>query len=57
MLDLTPNEYVLVAFVSFWGLVGVGIIAAAAYVWMQERRDAARPHFTPRRRRSSRTPI
>ncbi|MET0918650.1 MAG: hypothetical protein ABWY07_09565 [Burkholderiales bacterium] len=57
MTNLTPNDYVLLGFVGFWGLVGVGIIAAALYVWLQDRRDAARPHFTSRRRRSSRTPV
>ena len=58
MTNLTANDYVLLGFVGFWGLVAVGIIAAAMYVWLQDRRDAAaRPHFTSRRRRSSRTPV
>ncbi len=51
MNTLTPNEYVLVGFVSFWGLVGVGIISAAVYVWLKERQSAAHQHLRLRRRR------
>jgi|SoimicMinimDraft_11_1059739.scaffolds.fasta_scaffold18996_2 hypothetical protein len=51
MSTLTPNEYVLVGFVGFWGLVGVGIISAAVYIWLKERQSAAHQHLRPRRRR------
>ena len=52
MNTLTPNEYVLVGFVGFWGLVGVGIISAAVYVWLKERQSTAhQQHLRPRRRR------
>ena len=51
MSTLTPNEYVLVGFVGFWGLVGVGIISAAVYIWLKERQSAAHQQLRPRRRR------
>ena len=51
MSTLTPNEYVLVGFVGFWGLVGVGIISAAVYIWLKERQSAADQQLRPRRRR------
>ena len=51
MNAFTPNEYVLVGFVGFWGLVAVGIIAAAVYVWLKERQSTAHQHLRPRRRR------
>ena len=51
MSTLTPNDYVLLGFVGFWGLVGVGIISAAVYVWLKDRQAAAQQHLRPRRRR------
>jgi hypothetical protein len=51
MSTLTPNDYVLLGFVGFWGLVGVGIIAAAVYIWRKDRQSAAHQNFRPRRRR------
>lgn len=53
MTQFTPNEYVLIAFVSFWGLVAVGIISTALYVWIKDRRDAKpQPSQRSRRRQS-----
>ena len=51
MSALTPNDYVLLGFVGFWGLVGLGIISAALYIWMKDRRSVAGPHPRLRRRR------
>ena len=51
MANFTPNDWVLMGFVGFWGLVAVGIIAGAAYVWLKDRRSAVGQDFMPRRRR------
>jgi hypothetical protein len=51
MNNLTPNDYVLLGFVGFWGLIAVGILCAAAYVWLKDRQSAAHQELRPRRRR------
>ena len=51
MTQFTPNDYVLIGFVSFWGLVAVGIISAALYLWIKDRRDAKRQPARRGRRR------
>ena len=37
-------------FVGFWGLIAVGILCAAAYVWLKDRQSAAHQELRPRRR-------
>ncbi len=51
LTQFTPNEYVIMAFASFWGLVAVGISSAILYLWIKERRDAKRQRSQRSRRR------
>jgi len=51
MTDLSPGEFALVGFASFWALVGLGIITTATYFWLKERSSTVPPHFRSRRRR------
>ena len=51
MTQFTPNEYVIIGFASFWELIAVGIISAALYFWIKERRDAKRQPSRQDRRR------
>lgn len=51
MGTLSPGEYALVGFASFWGLVALGIIATAAVFWLKQRRSPPLQHLRPRRRR------
>lgn len=51
MSNFSPGEYALVGFAGFWGLVGLGIIAAAAYFWLKERRSSTPQHVRSRRSR------
>jgi hypothetical protein len=51
MNDLTPNQYVVLVFFGFCGLVGIGIIATVLYLWVKDcRRAAQRPARALRRR-------
>lgn len=51
MSNFSPGEYALVGFAGFWGLVGLGIISAAAYFWLKGRHSPTRQQVGPRRRR------
>ena len=51
MSNLTPNDYVLLGFVGFWGLVGVGTIATVLILWMKDRRPTVQRTARTRRRR------
>lgn len=39
---LTSKELLIIGFFGIWGLVGLGIIAAALYFWMRDRRRRRR---------------
>ena len=51
MAKLSLGEYALVGFASFWALVGLGIIATAAYFWLKQRYSTVPPRFRSRNRR------
>ena len=50
MNNFLPGEYALVGFAGFWGLVGLGIIAIAAYFWLKKRRTTPVRQLESRRR-------
>ena len=50
MNNFLPGEYALVGFAGFWGLVGLGIIAIAAYFWLKKRRTTPVQQLESRRR-------
>jgi len=47
--DFSLGEYALVGFAGFWGLVGLGIIFAAGYFWLKQRRTPPVQQEGPRR--------